>query len=240
MGKLQVKNRYGVIPTDVLNNKDLSLKARGLFGFIQSKPENWSFSTHRIAAQMVDGITSIKTTLKELELKGYLKRTPIKKQGKYMGYDYTLYEKPLVENPPMENAPVENLSTFSKIEDSKIDIVRKKENNAEQSSAKDITKKKTKAEKDAEPMTLNQFMDKMKESPHKHIRFIGEWADTVKPDCRTKGQWRVFMERHLKGASKLSTYTDDQIAYGYTQAMKASKNGENFKVTPETIIKYLT
>jgi predicted transcriptional regulator len=96
MSKLIIKSKYGIAPNELLNNKDISLKAKGLFTYMQSKPSEWSFSIKKIASQLKEGEDSIKTTLKELETFGYIERKAIKKEdGKWNGYDYFLYEEPI-------------------------------------------------------------------------------------------------------------------------------------------------
>lgn len=104
MPKLYIKNRYGVIPNELLNSTSLSLKAKGLFGFLQSKPDGWSFSVERIAKQSKDGKDAVRSALKELELSGYLYRYAIKSDdGQWAGYQYILSDLPLTENPSTEN-----------------------------------------------------------------------------------------------------------------------------------------
>ena len=75
--KLNIKDNYGIAPNSLLNNKDISLKAKGLFTYIQSKPDGWNFSAERIALSHVEGRESIMSALKELETHGYLKRQKI-------------------------------------------------------------------------------------------------------------------------------------------------------------------
>jgi len=126
MSKLIIKNRYGVIPNQILNDENLSLKAKGMFGYLQSKPDGWSFSVKRIALQMKDGETSVMSAIKELEKAKLLKRVPVKdKEGKWNGYDYILSEKPSLENPITDNPLTENHITFSKKDYSNKDIVKK-------------------------------------------------------------------------------------------------------------------
>ena len=74
MSKLQIKNRYAVTPNELLNNKEISLKAKGLFAFLQSKPDNWSFSAEKIALQLKEGVKTVRTTLRELESFGLLEK----------------------------------------------------------------------------------------------------------------------------------------------------------------------
>jgi len=87
MAKLIIKNRFGTTPNNVLNNNKLTFKAKGLYGFLQSKPSKWRFSTERIAFQSKEGEKSVRSGLQELEQTGYLKRVPAK--DKEPGMDTT-------------------------------------------------------------------------------------------------------------------------------------------------------
>jgi hypothetical protein len=134
MAKLIIKSRYGVVPDKLLNDPNLSFRAKGLFAYIQSKPDGWRFSVSRIASQTKDGRDSVQSAIKELETAGYLKRVPIKnKEGKWNGYCYILSENPneipeeftdypLTEKPQTGKPPTENPPTISKTDYSKTDI----------------------------------------------------------------------------------------------------------------------
>ena len=133
MAKLKITTKFGVIPNSILNDKTLSAKAKGLWVYLQSKPENWNFSTERIANDFSDGITAIRSGLQELENAGYLIREADRSEGKFNGYDYTLTDEPMLgkpssENPPTVNPSTENLQDISNIEYSKKEIVKKREN----------------------------------------------------------------------------------------------------------------
>ena len=124
MGKLYIYKRYGQVPNDILNNPNLSLKAKGLFAFLQSKPDGWMFSIERISGQTRDGKDAIRSAIKELEKNGFLIRKIIRNEkGEWSGYDYILSENPLSENPTTDNPMSENPDAYSKK-----DIVRKKKN----------------------------------------------------------------------------------------------------------------
>jgi hypothetical protein len=117
MPKLIIKNKYGIIPNEILNSKELSLSAKGLYGYLQSKPDGWRFSISRMASQLKEGKDAIRRAILELEKFGLLKRIPKKdKGGRWVGYDYELREE-LAENPPIspeklaENPTTENPTT---------------------------------------------------------------------------------------------------------------------------------
>ena len=67
-GFAQVKN-------EVLNDPRISWKAKGLFAYLYSKPDNWDFSGDRITLNASDGRKSTYSGLKELEEFGYLTRS---------------------------------------------------------------------------------------------------------------------------------------------------------------------
>jgi len=118
MAKLYIKRRYSQIPNKLLNRKNISFKAKGLFGYLQSKPDGWSFSIHRISTQVKEGEEAINSAIKELEQEKYLQRIPLRdKEGKWKGWDYFLYPAPFnllkKENPSAGNPSTGNLPTIS-------------------------------------------------------------------------------------------------------------------------------
>jgi hypothetical protein len=136
MGKLIIKNRYGTIPNDLLNSVDISFKAKGLYAYIQSKPDNWEFSAERIAKQVKEGLPSVVSALKELENFGYLVRNRYQNNKGFWVVDYLLYEIPNEEilytgNPTKENPTIgkpSNISNqdFSKQEDNNYTIKKER------------------------------------------------------------------------------------------------------------------
>lgn len=88
MSKLiKPKNNFTVVTNNIVNDDRLTLKAKGLYLFLLSKPDNWTFSARLIATQNKDAIASVNTGLQELEDVGLLSRIHI--QG---GYDYEIFD----------------------------------------------------------------------------------------------------------------------------------------------------
>lgn len=125
MSKLIIKNRYGTTPNALLNNPEISFRAKGLFGYIQSKPDGWRFSAEKIHLQTKDGLSTIKSALKELEDFGFLERKKYKTDKGYWNWEYHLYENPLVKNQPMENPEVKNPSMVSRLTENRPNISKK-------------------------------------------------------------------------------------------------------------------
>jgi len=140
MGKLYIPEKYGQTPNKLLNNSDITLKAKGLFGFLQSKPNGWKFSAFRISKQTKDGPESVRTALKELEENGCLKRKAVRDEnGKWNGYDYYLLEppkgdKPSTDNPSSDKPSTENHITLSNKDISNKDISNKEIDIADKSA----------------------------------------------------------------------------------------------------------
>jgi DNA-binding MarR family transcriptional regulator len=62
------------IANEVLNDKTLSFKAKGLYAYLYSKPDGWDFAIDRIALDTSEGRASVNSGLKELEKNGFLLR----------------------------------------------------------------------------------------------------------------------------------------------------------------------
>jgi hypothetical protein len=88
------KSNFTTVPNSIINDKNISLKAKGIYLFLISKPDNWTFSVDRIASQNSDGENSVRTGLKELEEHRYLKRVQINKRGVFGENDYIIYDEP--------------------------------------------------------------------------------------------------------------------------------------------------
>lgn len=119
------KANFTTVPNNIINDKSISLKAKGVYLFLISKPDNWHFSVDRISSQNSDGLASVKSALKELEDKRFLKRIQINKRGFFGENDYIIFDEPypLVENrltvpsvekPLAENSSAENRPTLVK------------------------------------------------------------------------------------------------------------------------------
>jgi hypothetical protein len=94
MSKIRIQNRFGVVPNALLNQPTISLKAKGLYAYIQSKPDGWEFSSERIANDHSDGRDGIRSALKELEQNGYLIREKVRTQSGKFEMNYLLCEHP--------------------------------------------------------------------------------------------------------------------------------------------------
>ncbi len=119
--RISKDRNYSVINNTVLNDKRLTWKAKGLAAYLLSKPDDWQIDRDRLADQSEDGVTAVRSALKELEDCGYLRRTRRRSDNGKFPWEHTLFEipqqplaenppvgKPSAENPPVEKPPVDN------------------------------------------------------------------------------------------------------------------------------------
>ena len=83
------------ISNRVLNDSRLSWKARGLLVHLLSKPGNWKVIPSRMEKDSPQGISAIRSGLKELEKYGYAKLITIKGvDGKIIGREWVISDVP--------------------------------------------------------------------------------------------------------------------------------------------------
>ena len=63
-----------MVANEVLQSSDVSLKAKGLYAYLFSKPKDWDFSADRIKNECKEDRKAILAVLKELESLGLLVR----------------------------------------------------------------------------------------------------------------------------------------------------------------------
>lgn len=107
------KDRFLVVDNKIIEDKRLSFKARGLLIYMLSKPDDWKFWTSELVKRSAkDGISSIRTALKELEAAGYLiRKRERSSKGTFTSQDWILTDKPTfqpqVEKPHVDKPQVE-------------------------------------------------------------------------------------------------------------------------------------
>jgi hypothetical protein len=111
---------YVVVAKDAAEDERLSLEARGALLYFLVKPDDWEINADDLAKRGGCGRQRAYRILKELELAGYIVRTPLRDaQGRMAGTSATLHEQslpvdadqaaqPCDENPYTDNPDTEN------------------------------------------------------------------------------------------------------------------------------------
>ncbi len=105
---------YSVISNHCIRNKSLSAKAKGIFCYIMTLPDDWKLYRTELTGHFSDGKDSIRSGFDELIEAGYIKATQLRDEtGKLSGWEYDIHEYPpadlpIAENPPSGNPPLLN------------------------------------------------------------------------------------------------------------------------------------
>ena len=106
--RVQKTQNYTIMSNYHLNDKELSLKAKGLLSLMLSLPDNWDYTTRGLAAICKEGVDGIRATVRELEDAGYIIRCRVRdKSGLMHGMEYTVFEQPQKPEPekPVQAEP---------------------------------------------------------------------------------------------------------------------------------------
>lgn len=78
-----------------IHDENLSWKAKGILLYLLSRPDDWQIYETELVRHSTDGLSGLKTGIKELEKVGYIQRTRKRDdKGRLKEYEYAVYEKP--------------------------------------------------------------------------------------------------------------------------------------------------
>lgn len=223
---MKIKNLnvpYAQIPNTVLFDPKLSWKAKGVWAYIQAKPEDWDFSSERMAGECTDGVKATRTGIQELIEAGYL----ITKKLQSGRVTFSLTEK--AKEPKWHNAKMAQSQNGSHIKE-RVNTKKEKEI-AEASSA---------------PWNLEEKLQKMEEKENSPMDIIATFIREKPVKVENGKQLSAVISRYVRVATKLSgAYTNKQI-FGAAEQIKkendlAKRKGQvEIDWTLETIYKKLT
>lgn len=90
----QKVREYTTVDNYIINDKNLSLKGKGLILYMLSKPDDWKFSYKSFTKDLPEGEKSIRSALNELKTLKYLKMERFKDENNRYEWVYTIFEKP--------------------------------------------------------------------------------------------------------------------------------------------------
>lgn len=133
---------FTVMSNHHLRNAELSLKAKGLLSVILSLPEGWDYSLEGLTTICKEGISAVRSAVKELEELGYIERERIRNaKGQYEDLDYIIHEQPILkrpkppnptlDKPTSENLTVDNLTEENPTSDNRTQLNTNKSNTKE-------------------------------------------------------------------------------------------------------------
>ena len=113
------RNGFTIINNGVLNNTQLSWKAKGLFAYLWSQSDSWDFYEVEVLNHSTDGRASLRAGLKELEEHGYLKRyrnrddKGILRESKWILSEQPMFDFPKLDKPTLDYPTLDNRTLTS-------------------------------------------------------------------------------------------------------------------------------
>ena len=249
MGKIKLNKRdnYTIISNSVLKNKALSLKAKGLYAYMWSLPDNWDYSVSGLVTVLKEGKDAINEALKELEKEGYLVRTILRSGGKFSDMDYILHEfpqkVPFTENPQAEKPHTENPqqinTNITNKQKTKNPLPKVKEGGAPKKSYNDIfSAPENSAIKDA----LVKFVDSCKGKNYTpKVDTVEKFAKVLRENAGTDSKLAMAMVKQsidkgwkdiypLKNAGKTAYVKKEAVSIPVSKEDKATNEDGTYAV----------
>lgn len=152
--KKQYQKGFTTVDNVVLNDTNLSWKAKGLFVYLWSQSDEWDFYESEVVKHSTDKIASLKSGLKELEQQRYLKRQRKRDdKGHLKENEWILSDNPMLENPMLDNPMLGN-HTLTNTNNNNIN-----NNKDESNSAKENKDKKSSNKKDKYNLNYTEFIE---------------------------------------------------------------------------------
>lgn len=90
------QNPFAQIDRSILENEELSYRAKGILCYLLSKPNNWETRIKDVINHGTEGRDAIRSAFKELRAAGHLVLVPLKSEsGRLMGRSYEVHENPI-------------------------------------------------------------------------------------------------------------------------------------------------
>ena len=171
--KKQYQKGFTTVDNLVLNDTNLSWKAKGLFVYLWSQSDEWDFYESEVVKHSTDKIASLKSGLKELEQQGYLKRQRKRDdKGHLKENEWILSDNPMLENPMLDNPMLGN-HTLTNTNNNNIN-----NNKDESKSAKENKDKKRSNKKDKYNLNYTDFIEWFNEETGR--KFESDKSGTIK------------------------------------------------------------
>lgn len=113
--RVEKNKNYTIISNHHLQDKNISLKAKGLLTLMLSLPPNWDMTLNGLVSLSGDGIDSVRSGIKELEKNGYLSRSRGRNErGQLLCTEYIIHEQSVAnKTEPQEEIADENQHNIS-------------------------------------------------------------------------------------------------------------------------------
>lgn len=216
---------YTVMNNTFLRDDKLSWKAKGLFAYILSLPEDWKIYLSELQTHATDGETSLRSAIKELTDNGYIVQKRLKDdKGRWASYVYQIIENPFVENLNVDNLDMENQVLLNTNNTKYLNQLKTNKSSKDDTQSSLIPKldKKTKKAKDI--VTMRGMINAFTQNEDIREKLLEYFNIRVKKGLQPN-QWQIILDdlRNFAGdnASIALDKINNAIAGGYMQIIAA-------------------
>jgi len=193
--KKKFNNNFTIVNNQIIENKNLSWKAKGILIYLISRPDDWQVYIKDLINRACDGEKALRSGLKELEENGYLnKKIERDSKGRFVKTIYYIYDTP-EENknfyPIYQNRKVDKNTIkqpFSQKRNVEKRNTEKEVHNNTNINNMNHTKKKKEEKKENLPENFNEFLNWLKEQRISFIKDIYFWEKKIKNNFLKKEQ----------------------------------------------------
>jgi DNA-binding transcriptional regulator YhcF (GntR family) len=184
---------YIAVPKAILKDRTVSLRAKAVFFYLIGVSETTNYK--KISADMLESLHTIKKTIEELKMAGYIKQ---------------------------------DKTSIILVTDKQPDIPDMPDNEPEE-------------EKEEDDFSFDTMIKALEDSDQRHLNIIALFCEKRKDVIRQKilnhNQRKIFLRRHVKSASALKHYTNEQLIDAFNAVEEKYKD---IDWTLETVLKELT
>lgn len=174
--KNYIKKNFTIIPNELIKDKKLTDRARFMFCYMCSMPDDWVFYQHKMANDLGYSIDTVRKYLSELINSGWISREEKRDNGKFDSFEYVLYDVPVTKNTDTENNRVGKIPTRQNSALNNTIKITKKEK--EQIKTINIEKQ----EIESVPDPISEIENNSNSNENLHILFAKKILDETDPD----------------------------------------------------------
>lgn len=195
--RVEKNKNYTTMSNYHLQDKRLSLKAKGLLSVVLSLPDNWDYSINGLVAISKENITAIRSALSELKEFGYLEMVKQHIDGR-IDWDYNFKEAPTIQQSKIQ--PIENLHIET------LHIENHTQLNTKQSNTnKSSTKENIILAKDINPLETPKEEIK-KEKKKKHFDVLADMVDEFTNNQKLREKLKEYLLFRIQRGLKVNQW----------------------------------
>lgn len=234
---------FSVMSNYHLQDKNLSLRAKGLLSLMLSLPDDWKFSIAGLASLCIEKEQAVKSSLDELKASHYVvvtKLLPNQTKSKRIEWLYDVYEKPQTKDLEEEQSPAEQPPVTQGVAEQGIEsqgIENQPLQNTKELSTKLQNTNNKKERKKAEPTraTFDEILDSyevIKNSPELRDAWVGfiQMRQRIRApltDLALKLNIKKAFELAKDDPNKVLKIVNNSIAKGYRGVFPDEDRSQN-------------